>query len=149
MSVAVGKISSKSVSGSSFRLSTKNAWAKYVRNRWHANVLAEIQAEWDLTEGEARGVLYAQASQSTIDKILEHRRGGFGLGLEILALKCATTLEGFIENQAQEAVRERARWQAEERRLAALHRRVSERCEFARPRADARRSDRPGASGMG
>lgn len=125
MSGAVGKISSKSFAGSSFRLTTKNAWAKYVRNRWRTNTLAEIQAEWDLTEGEARGVLYAQASQATIDKILEHKRGGFGLGLEILAIKTATTLEQHITEQAEEARRERAEWEARERRLATLRARVA------------------------
>src|SRR6185369_5350630 len=75
MRAAVQEISSKSFARSSSRKSTKNAWAAYVRNRWPANTLGAIQAEWDLTEGEARGVLYAQASQPTIDKILDHPNG--------------------------------------------------------------------------
>lgn len=130
MRAATVEISSKSIRKSSSRLGTKNAWAKYVRNRWRTNTLAMIQAEWDLTEGEARGVLYAQASQSTIDKIIDRedeRRpfGGFRLGLVILEIRTQTQLEDFIVHQGQEAARESARWEAEQRRLAILEARVS------------------------
>lgn len=119
------EIPSKSFAQSSLSVGTKNAWARYVRRRWRASTLAMIQAEWDLTEGEARGVLYAQASQSTIDKILRHERGGFGLGLEILAHVTGETLEQFIERQALEARHEQSQHEARERHLAALSARLS------------------------
>lgn len=116
------EISSKSFTKSSFRLSTKNAWAKYVRARWPINTLAEIQRAWDLTEGQARGVLYAQASQSTIDAVLDALSPvqAFSLSLEILCIRLNTSLEEYITHQAKEASRERAQWEAEERRLEAL-----------------------------
>jgi hypothetical protein len=130
MRAATVEISSKNIRQSSFPLSTKNAWAKYVRNRWPQNTLCMAQAEWNLTEGEARGLLYAQASQPTIDKILdtENRKsplGAFRLGLTILEIRTATKLESFIVQQAEEAARERIQWEQEERRLALLQARVS------------------------
>ena len=120
------EIPSKYFPEKSLRLSTKNAWAKYVRNRWKANTLGAVQSEWDLTEGEARGVVYAQASQATIDKILDHKDGGFELGLEILCIRLGTTLEEYVARKAEEARREQAEWVARERHLENLSARVSE-----------------------
>lgn len=120
------EISSKSFGKSSSRLSTKNAWAKYVRNRWRANTLGSVQIEWNLTEGEARGVVYAQASQTTIDKILDHKNGGFWLGLEIQCIRWGTSLEEQITQRAEDARREEARSRAETRHLETMRTRVSE-----------------------
>lgn len=124
------EIPNKCFTQSSVGLSTKNAWARYVRNRWRTNTLCEIQSEWDLTEGQARGLLYAQASQSTIDAILEHPRGGFGLGLLILEIKTQTTLESYITAQAEKARHEAAEWQSEQRRLAILQARLTGVCSL-------------------
>lgn len=129
------EISSKSIAKSSSRLSTKNAWAQYVRRRFNGlNLVKACQAEWDLSEGEARGLVYAMASQATIDKVLEAEGpfAGFGLGLEILAIKTGVHLEAFIEKQAEEARREAAQWNARERTLEALSARVAERRSFRR-----------------
>jgi len=147
MRAATVEISSKSVRNSAFRLNTKNAWAKHVRNRWPVNTLAMIQREWDLTEGQARGVLYAQASQSTIDEIMdtEDRKrplGAFRLGLIILEIRTATTLADYIEQQAQGARRERIEWEREEHRLALLQSRVS-----GRDSLDGGSDQPPGAGG--
>lgn len=133
------EISSKSVARSSGRTSTKNAWARYVRRRWATNGVKAAMAEWGLSEGEAKGLLYAQASQPTIDKIIDHPRGGFALGLEILVLKTGINLEQFIELEAEEAANERARWEARELHLAKMEARVR-----GRP-AERRRFDREGA----
>lgn len=129
MRAAVIEISSKSVGKTTFRLSTKNAWAQYVRRRFNGtNLVKACQSEWGLTENEARGLVYAQASQRTIDKVLEAEGpfGGFGLGLEILAIKTGVHLEAFIEKQGEVARHERAAWEAEERRLEALSARVAD-----------------------
>ena len=125
MRAAVAEFSSKSIRTSSYRLTTKNAWAKHVRARWPQNTLAEIQREWDLTEGEARGLLYAQASQPTIDKCLDHPNGGFRLGLLILCLRMQTTLEDYIETVEREAENDRVRAAARERHARSLRHRLA------------------------
>lgn len=83
-------------------------------------------AEFGLTEGAAKGCIYTQISQATIDKLLEHPRGGFALGLEILAIKTGITLEEHIEHQAKEAANARAEWEAKERHIARLRSRLSD-----------------------
>lgn len=95
--------------------STKGAWALYVRRRWQKNAVKAVQCEWDLTEAQARGVVFAQASQATIDQILDHPRGGFGLGLKILEIKAQLRLaewvqseRGRLENEAQRSAAEAA-----------------------------------------
>jgi len=113
-------VSDNNIRHSSLRLSTKNAWAKYVRNRWRTNTLCAIQDEWDLTAGEARGVLYAQASQPTIDKILHHPRGGFRLGLTILEIMTQTALDTFLRAERERLSRERAEYDAQIARVAQM-----------------------------
>jgi hypothetical protein len=97
------KISSKSSSefaSTGARLSTKNAWAYYVRRRWKdGNGIKLAMREWDLTEGEAKGLWAAQPSQPTIDKVLDHPLGGFGLGLTILEIRMSTRLLDFLEHE--------------------------------------------------
>lgn len=114
------EVSPKSVARSSVDGRTKAAWSSYVRKRWPENAVSKTQTTWDLTEGEAKGLVYGQGSQSTIDKVLEHPRGGFAVGLEILTMVTAIKLEDFISQQAEEARRERIQWEARERRLSAL-----------------------------
>lgn len=107
---------------------TKNAWAKYVRNRWRTNTVCEVQREWGLTDGEARGVVYAQASQPTIDKIKRSRRGGPLLALQVEALFWGETLEGLLtralEQERGRIANARAEQDAQEARLVAMARRV-------------------------
>lgn len=120
------EISSKNVSQSAVDFGTKNAWARYVRRRWPNNAVKGAMREWRLSEGEAKGLVYAQASQPTIDKVLRFDPlKGFGIGLEILAILTGVQLENFIEHQAEEARNEQARHAADERRLEALATRIS------------------------
>lgn len=113
----LGQISSRFVWKIAERLSTKDAWARYCKRRWPNNTVKAVISEWGLTEGAAKGLVFGQASQSTIDQVLDHPRGGFALGLEILAVKTAITLEQYIEQQAHNARRERAELDAREQRL--------------------------------
>lgn len=103
----------------------ENALAGYVRRRWPDKTIAYVQHEWGLSESEAAKVVYANASKNTLNKLLHHKRGGFGLFLDLLCDVTSTNLEQHIHRQAQRAANERATWEAEERRLAALARRVS------------------------
>lgn len=126
MRAAVLEIPSKNFARSSFRLSTKNAWAKWVRNAYRTNALLGLMEDFGLTEGQARGVIYAQASQPTIDQILDHPRGGFWLGLEILCIRLGTTLEDKIAERAEEARHVQAQAKARERHFEALGARLPE-----------------------
>ena len=121
------KISDEIVGKSAKDFGTKNALARIVRNRWRMRTVQEVMDHWDLTEGEARGVVYAQASQATLDKIKKHPNGGWRLSLEIDALVIGLTLEQFIEQQAREASRERIEREARERHLANLSAALAER----------------------
>lgn len=143
--------SSENIRHSAFRLSTKNAWAKYVRHRFPTNALCEIQRTWKLTEGQARGVLYAQASQTTIDAILDSMSPlkAFSLGLEILCIRLNTSLEDYIRFQAEEACNERAQWEARERHLQALATRVAEHRSFGGPLAEQAGACGPDPQGLG
>ncbi|MCU9611742.1 hypothetical protein OEK97_27940, partial [Escherichia coli] len=60
----------------------ENVLASYVRRRCMS--IKDIQNEWGLTDGEARGVMYAQASRATLRKIIKSKRGGWSLGLVLL-----------------------------------------------------------------
>lgn len=101
-------------------LSTKNAWALYARRRWPANTIKHCMAEWDLTDGQARGLVFAQASQSTIDAILDHPRGGFGLGLLILEIRMQQSLRGWVKSEQGRLLREAERNAGEAAALAQM-----------------------------
>ena len=138
MRAAMAEISSKSFTHSSLNLGTKNAWARLVRRRFHGqNLVKACQSEWDLTEGQARGLVYAQATQNTIDAVLKADPfEGFALSLEIAATVTGIRLEDYIEHKAREAARERTEWEATERRLEALSARISDRRSFSRRGAE-------------
>lgn len=103
----------------------ENALAGYVRRRWPDKAIPYVAHEWGLSESEAAKVVYGHASKNTLKKLLHHKRGGFALFVELLADACGTTLEQYIQTQAERARDERRTWEAEERRLATLAARVS------------------------
>lgn len=103
----------------------ENALAGYVRRRWPDKPITHVQHEWDLSESEAAKVVYANASKNTLNKLLHHKRGGFSLFIELLCDVTSTSLEQHIHSQAERASHERQQREAEERRWAALARRVS------------------------
>jgi hypothetical protein len=109
----------------------ENALAKLVRTRWPDKAVSYVAHEWDLSESEAQKVVYATASKATLNKLLHHKRGGFGLFLELLCDATAVTLEQHIAAQARSARHEREQAEARERHLAALEARLSERRSFA------------------
>lgn len=100
----------------------ENTLAAHVRNRWPTNTLAHIEREWSLTTGEARGVLYAQASRATINKILRPRGAGllarikaFRLGLTLLCHLCGITFDQFLEHEQARLRDERRQSEARDR----------------------------------
>lgn len=75
----------------------RNALAGYVRRRWPHLTIAAVSAEWGLTEGQARGVVYATPGHGVIDEIIKHKRGGWPLLLELAAEVIGTRLETHLE----------------------------------------------------
>lgn len=114
------EISEQSFGLSAAKLTTKNAWAQYVRRRWPANCIKHVMAEWGLTDGEARGVVFAQASQASIDKILDHPKGGFALGLTILEIRMQTRLKAWVQSEQERLTHEANRNAALAADLAAM-----------------------------
>lgn len=108
-------------------LTTKNAWAQLVRRRFYGqNLVKACQRAWPITERQARGLVYAECSQTTIDAVLQHDPiEGFALSLEIAAIVTGVKLEEYFAYREQEAARARAEWEATERRLAVMRAGVS------------------------
>jgi hypothetical protein len=114
---------------SSIRLSTKNALALYVRRRWPMGGVKLAMAEFDLTEWEARTLFDATASLATYDKMLDHHRGGFGLGLTILQIRTQTATEEFF-------IKERERIRHESEAALARDKRLGEVLSYLRSGPD-------------
>jgi hypothetical protein len=152
MGLAAVQISSKSFRfSSSPSLTTKNAWAQLVRRRFYGqNLIKACMREWDLTERQARGLVYAQCSQNTIDAILKRDPiEGFALSLEIAAIVTGIKLEEYLEHRAREAAHAQSEWQAAERRLETLRARVSGADGSGRCVAGAVRPIRSETAGLG
>lgn len=75
----------------------ENVLASYVRRLEMS--LKDIQRRWNLTEGEARGVMYASAGRATLRKILKHENGGWGIGLMLLTGVIGHDLTEHIERR--------------------------------------------------
>lgn len=120
MTGAILKIRDDFGTEKTIRAPSKQAWAAYVRRRWPQNAVCHAQAEWNLTEGQARGLVFGHASQPTIDAILSHRHGGPLLALTIEASAWGLDWEAFVAraiSQAQRSIaNERARLDAADRR---------------------------------
>lgn len=73
----------------------EGALATYVRR--HSMSIKDIQNQWNLTDGEARGVLYGQASRGTLRKIV--KAGGWDIGLALLTGVIGHDLTHHIEKR--------------------------------------------------
>lgn len=113
----------------SARMPAKQAWAKYVRNRWPENAVAHAQQEWSLSAGRARGLVYGQATQATIDEIRRHSRGGLGVILTVEAIALGITvdvmLHQFIETERARSQAEARKQEERDARLASLGARLA------------------------
>lgn len=101
-----------------------NALARKVRREKPVATVDWVAAEYRLTNGEARGVVYGTASRATIDKVLKH--GGWALAVELFADLLGQPLEHFIQEQAERARHERKHWEAVERAAEARLAHLSE-----------------------
>lgn len=140
------RIRDEFVTKTAAKLSTKNAWALYVRRRWPQNTVNHVCIEWDLTDGEARGLVFASGSQRTIDKVIDHPRGGFGLALLILEIRTQTALGGWLQSERERLEHEAARATADADAVAAMARRLGPGLGVGGLRPD---RVGPGRSGVG
>lgn len=96
------------------KLNTRESLSTYCRVRWPHATAKWAAHEWDLSLDEARGIVAARASQATIDKILEHGRGGWPVALSVLAGVIGHGVGSYFAAEA-----ERARDEAEQRKREA------------------------------
>jgi len=116
------KVPTEFVSDSSGHVTTQQAWAMYVRRRWPTNTVKASMSEWGLTEGQAKGLLYGNASQSTIEAIDHHPRGGMGLALHIQEIKFQTLIADWLEEERERRAHEHRQQEAKDARLAQMAR---------------------------
>lgn len=99
---------------------TRDSLAAYCARRWATNRRKEIQREWDLSPDEARGVMEATASASTVDKIWKHRRGGWSVVLPVLGAVIGQGVGEFFAAERERALHEAEQIKRDAERLAAL-----------------------------
>lgn len=95
----------------------ENVLASYVRRRGMS--IKAIQNEWDLTDGEARGVMYASASRATLRKIIKSKNGGWSIGLMLLHGVIGHDLAEHIERTRANERKQYERMDASLRKMAA------------------------------
>ena len=106
-------------------LGLENALARLVRRRWPEKTVENVQAEWSLSKGQAQGVVYAQASRSTINAVIRHRRGGLRLLILLGCVMTGETLSSLIAAEVANLEQEARRSAAEARALADLEARLA------------------------
>jgi hypothetical protein len=108
------------------------ARAQHQRTQTRHGAQAWAEAQWDLTDYEAKHLLKGNASEAVWERIVKHPNGGWAVVIPVMGAVIGMSLEAYIEEQAEGARRERAEWEATEQRLAALAARVAERRSFSR-----------------
>lgn len=103
---------------------TRDALAAFTARRWSANRRKEIQREWDLTADEARGVMEATASATTVDKIWKHPRGGWSVVLPVLGAVIGHGVGDFFAAERARALNEAEQIRRDAERLADLEARA-------------------------
>lgn len=102
----------------------ENCLARKVRRENPSGTINATAAEYDLTNGEARGIVYARTGLRTINKII--KKGGWALWLEL-----GETLLG--EPLDRHIIRERERLHAEQQRAKERDRHLLEVVRHLRP----------------
>jgi hypothetical protein len=97
----------------------ENALAAYVRRRWPENTVKHVMGHFDLTDGLARGVVYATATRRGLNQCV--RKGGWSLWLILGAMLFGHALEIHIERERE---RERKSWERVDRSLGSMGERL-------------------------
>jgi hypothetical protein len=91
-----------------FTRATRDALAKYCELRWPNGRRKAVSKEWDLTPAEAKSLVEATASITTIEKVWKHPRGGWEIALPVIGAVIGRHLDQHLELQRRQAD-ERAR----------------------------------------
>lgn len=78
---------------------TRDALASYVEVRWPVGRRKSVAREWELSADEARSVCEGSASQTTLDKIWLHPRGGWSVLFPVFGALLGQTADAFIQSQ--------------------------------------------------
>jgi hypothetical protein len=84
---------------------TRDALATYVRIRFPAGTVKAVAREFDLTLDEAKGLVSGRPSQTTVDKVWKHPRGGWAVILPVLGAVVGHGVEGYLQQQRVEHAR--------------------------------------------
>ena len=110
------------VSGFHDTFGLENSLAAIVRRRWRTDTVKQVEREWDLTNNEARGVVYATASRSTLNKIIRHKNGRLRLMIQIVGLMTGETIEQALSAEIEELRADAEKKRAASERLAIIER---------------------------
>ena len=106
----------------------ENALAKIVRRRWPSNTVENVAAEWGLTHGRARNVVYAHTSMASLNLIVRHKRGGWPIIIAIFETVIKTSLRDYVSQEVRGLNETLRRAQREADALAKLE---SDLCELS------------------
>lgn len=81
---------------------TRDALALYVRGRWPFHTAKMASREWDLSLDEARGLVAARTSLSTMDRIWKHKNGGWSVLLPVMGAVIGESLDQHIQKQRED-----------------------------------------------
>lgn len=104
---------------------TRDALANYTQLRWAHGRRKSIEREWGLTSDQARSVMEATASASTIDQIWKHKNGGWHVLLPVLGAVVGTSLDDFIRQERERVSNARREQEDRERQLVEMGRDLS------------------------
>ncbi|MFZ5669094.1 MAG: hypothetical protein ACOY4K_06345 [Pseudomonadota bacterium] len=127
---------------------TRDALAAYTLRRWPTGRRKAIEREWGLSSDQARSVMEATASASTIDVIWKHPNGGWAVLLPVMGSVVGQGLDDFIATEKARHAAARKDLEAREQRLVALARDLPPLAPLGGGRlgrADLRRSGKGGS----
>lgn len=95
----------------------ENGLAAYVRRRWPQNTVKNVMGHYGLSEGLARGVVYATGGLRGLNACI--KKGGWPLLLFIGAAVLRCRIEAYINEERE---RERISWRDRDQRLGDMGR---------------------------
>ena len=104
---------------------TRDALARYTELRWPTGRRKAIERDWGLSPDQARSVMEATASASTIDTIWKHPNGGWVVALPVLGAVVGHPLHEHLRAEMRIAARQHQELERHAVLAEAAHRRLS------------------------